>query len=629
MGGWFDDLVDAGKKLAEQAEKELREVAERAEKEAERIAVEIVAEANKVVTNDPNLKAAAEELQKFADQTADNLKAFADTVGEESQKLGEQIESGVNEAVEELQKATEQVTNDLQTFADTVEAESQKLGEQIETGFNEAIENDPNLKAAIEDIQKATEQATESLDVFLNEAVKEVQEAGKEAEKTFQDLGEQVEAVARQVEEQGQQVVEEIMANSALQATAQDVKVIIDNATKQVQEFADITQKTIENTAAETARIFEEVGNEVEKTYLEAKDKIVETAEEAGKVLGMIPNAAPVVGEILTLALTATPKLAMNLPKIYSIYQDIMTKEVNPNTIAKVNELLDDLDTTLKTNLPDLLKNKKFPELTEQIVNLKAIKEPLNSIGLSPEFVSRSIPKLLNATADLIGSVVDIAKHATSEKSRDQLVEIINTAKNLAAIDDNNKAQKKETITALADASLALLAGNQDIQNELITSIPDVLKKHSKELGEVLQDFVQQTKIGKSLNININGEKAVNLIADRMPQITKIATLYSQHKYGTVIKKAVSLIFDKDVLKLMTSAIFSKSSNESHEKKDNIKPEVKDTVTKVTTNEKSTQPETVYQQARAVMTKMDKRTVDGHVAVANNVPNVGKSGLTR
>jgi hypothetical protein len=115
-----------------------------------------------------------------------------------------------------------------------------------------------------------------------------------------------------------------------------------------------------------------------------------------------------------------------------------------------------------------------------------------------------------------------------------------------------DETQQKDKVLKLVGSILEFKNKNPEVKAVIEKDLPDILTKHSKELGGVIDQFLNQTPMGR--NLNLRGEKVLNIVAENLPQVTEVAEAFAKKQYGKMILKAIPLLFKKDVLSTLIGA---------------------------------------------------------------------------
>lgn len=143
--------------------------------------------------------------------------------------------------------------------------------------------------------------------------------------------------------------------------------------------------------------------------------------------------------------------------------------------------------------------------------------------------------------------ITDLARESLSHP--DELGIIIEQGKKVI---DSNKTNQTNEIKGLINMLSTFKKENANIKKIIDKDLPKLLNKHKIELGATLDVCLNQTQIGKKLNLK--GSDVLEIASKKTPQLVEIAELYAKNKYAAMIPKAAKIMADKQVLKLMVES---------------------------------------------------------------------------
>ncbi len=284
---------------------------------------------------------------------------------------------------------------------------------------------------------------------------------------------------------------------------------------------------------------------------------ILANQEVMGQAIDLTAKSMPIAANAVNAALVATPQLL-------SIYNNItkITSEKNlspndrdtsiSNILKDAKSLVSDkvMQDLLKHDLPEYLKTNQadISKLIDKAVEQPAISSLLEPWGITPE-IAKSASKI---GTDLLIDALPIAAELGKYSLEDQagLKNIINAATNAI---NPSKGKEMENLNKLLNTLIEFKDNNQKVDYIIGKKIPDLLLAHSESLGNLTQDYLNNTGIGESLSIQ--GKELLQATANHLPQVMEIAESYTKGDYSTLIKQAIKLIAtDKEVRTLAVKA---------------------------------------------------------------------------
>ena len=287
------------------------------------------------------------------------------------------------------------------------------------------------------------------------------------------------------------------------------------------------------------------------------------------------PTALNIIQSALPLVTDATSRLAANGGPVAAAYTNLgefqklssnlisgkLSTQQEKETIQKqqkvLSEMLEHATTIIDKvvapvigeDLPQFIKDNKgnIAKLVDGVIKQEAVAKTLEELGVSSSLVKETTDTAIDLVVPMLPLVSKLASSAMKDK--EGLQSIIMQAQNVMQAP---KEEQEKLTLKLVGSILEFKNKNPEIGQLIDKEIPKLLAEHSEKLGSVVDQFLNQTKIGK--NLRIKGEDVVKIVGSKMPQLTEAAELYTTKQYGKLIPKALGILFDKEVLKLVTTS---------------------------------------------------------------------------
>jgi hypothetical protein len=200
-------------------------------------------------------------------------------------------------------------------------------------------------------------------------------------------------------------------------------------------------------------------------------------------------------------------------------------------------------------DLPQFIKDNKgnIVKLVYEVIKQESVAQVLEELGVSSSLVKETTDTAIDLIVPMLPLVSKLASSAAKDK--EGLQSIIMQAQNVMRAP---KEEQEKLTLKLVGSILEFKNKNPEVGKLIDEEIPKLLTEHSEKLGSVVDQFLNQTKIGK--NLRIKGEDVVKIVGNKMPQLTEAAELYTTKQYAKLIPKALGILFDKEVLKLVTTS---------------------------------------------------------------------------
>ena len=217
----------------------------------------------------------------------------------------------------------------------------------------------------------------------------------------------------------------------------------------------------------------------------------------------------------------------------------------------------------LNEELPTYLRDNK-EQLAQVALSQAAIQDGLAKYGISNELVGEAV----KVGAEVVSSALPVITELLQSTLQDQhsLMQIIDDTKALVT---NN--YDRNSIDKLVGSIIDLKNNNPAINKALTEDLPTILSKHSEDIGKVVDGLLNNTKIGQQLKLDT--KKVVDVVAEKLPELIKVAEAYNNGKYGEMIASGAKILFDKKVLGLAVGAAGNYIKQKFSGKKDQTKAE--------------------------------------------------------
>lgn len=290
----------------------------------------------------------------------------------------------------------------------------------------------------------------------------------------------------------------------------------------------------------------------------------------------VIPTAFNIVQSALPLVADATSKVLANSESIAETYtsfmefqqlsNDLISGKLSPQQAEEavkkqqksISEMLKNAGTIVDKvvapiigeDLPKFIKDNKenITKLVDEVITQEPVAKALEELGIPPSLVKETA----STTIDLVGPMLPLVSKLASGaiKDKEGLQSII------TQVQDFMQASSKETQEKLTlkivNSIVEFKNKNPEVKAVIDDELPKLLEQHSEKLGNVVDQFLNQTKIGK--NLGLKGEDLIKLASKKLPQLTEAAELFATKRYGKLIPKALGILFDKEVLKLAATS---------------------------------------------------------------------------
>ncbi|WP_425362147.1 pentapeptide repeat-containing protein [Candidatus Tisiphia endosymbiont of Mystacides longicornis] len=279
--------------------------------------------------------------------------------------------------------------------------------------------------------------------------------------------------------------------------------------------------------------------------------------------------------DTISLAINASSTILDHTPKVVGIYESymkhqdlalelligggnlssdrkeeiILTQKFMVSSIVdNIDKVVQSLSYDLKNTLPQYFVKNKGNIL--EFLDKPEVQQNLRFYGLNPKFVYDATAATIPFIVDVLPILTELTENCL--KDRDGLRLIIEQTKDTMNAPESEQSEK---VSKLVDSLIKFNKDNPDVKKVLQKEIPDLLIKHAKDLGPVVEKFLNETKMGKKLKLK--GEAVVKVLGDHSKDLGAITTAYSKKEYGAMVRPLMGLLFDKKVLTLAVGAVAS------------------------------------------------------------------------
>jgi hypothetical protein len=358
-----------------------------------------------------------------------------------------------------------------------------------------------------------------------------------------------------------QEATKNLIGNEGIKKIANDLIPVIK---EDIPKFLEQNKQNLANVAGKVVEL------EPVKKILKPLGVTPELVEKiTPEALSIVNSALPFVGNIAAEIVNNSGELGI----IYDRFQDFQkaNKELKNNNDAaqqtalfekqqlELAKLLHDpaiqkvantlIPTVLEKNLHRFILENKQPinNLIDNITSSPTVARTLEANGIPPELIKNAANVGLDLVKDLTPIISTIATE--SVKKPEALYGLINGVQDVLGA---SKEEQKDKVLKLVGSIIDFKNNNPHIKDAIDKQLPQVLEKHSKEIGEVVDQFLSKTPIGR--NLHLKGEKLVGIVSKNLPQVMEVADAFTKKQYGKMIFKAIPLLFKKDVLSTVINA---------------------------------------------------------------------------
>jgi hypothetical protein len=179
---------------------------------------------------------------------------------------------------------------------------------------------------------------------------------------------------------------------------------------------------------------------------------------------------------------------------------------------------------------------------TNFIKNNQVLTESMKEWGVEDELITKSIETGSKLISECMPTIIEIAPIILKDKNFKNIIPDLQT------VIKNYKKVEVKDILKIVD-SVVSLKDNKKVKEALENKLPEILTKNSENIGHLIDDLLNKTKIGKSLQLNT--KKIIEVTAKKIPALSELSTLFNQKSYGKMIPKVAKFIFDKEFLSVV------------------------------------------------------------------------------
>ncbi len=276
--------------------------------------------------------------------------------------------------------------------------------------------------------------------------------------------------------------------------------------------------------------------------------------------------------DTMQLAINATSTILDHTPKVVVIYESYMKhqdlalelltdeklsskrrEEIVETQKAMVSSILGNIDQVVQSLSPALQQTlpQYFADNERNILGFldnPEVQKNIRTRGMNPKFVRDATAATIPFIVDVLPIVTELTKNCLADK--EGLGQIIEQTKDIMNVPKSEQAEK---VSKLVDSLIKFNKDNPKVKEVLQKEIPNLLIKHAKDLGPVVEKFLNETEMGKKLKLK--GEVVVKVLGDHTQELGAITASYSKGEYGAMVRPLIALLSDKKVLTLAVGAV--------------------------------------------------------------------------
>jgi len=224
--------------------------------------------------------------------------------------------------------------------------------------------------------------------------------------------------------------------------------------------------------------------------------------------------------------------------------QKLNVSEILSNT----KDIVTSIAPALNTTLPEYLENNKEGVL--KFLAHPEVKKNIKSSGTNYELVCEATEAAIPFLVDLLPILTKFSQSCL-EKPEELTNIILQTQEAIKAPADSKEATEK--FNEVVKSLVSFKNSNSEIKKVVEKELPNLLTKHAQALGPVVDKFLSQTAIGKKFRLK--GERILEALGERAPEIGKIGTLFQEGKYAAMIPPVMKVLANTAVLGLIATGI--------------------------------------------------------------------------
>jgi hypothetical protein len=231
--------------------------------------------------------------------------------------------------------------------------------------------------------------------------------------------------------------------------------------------------------------------------------------------LNIIQSAIPLVANVTSKLMDNSESIAaayINLGEFQKLGKDLISgklsteqeKETSQKQQEVLSKMLEQASTIIDKavapiigeDLPQFIKDNKgnIVKLVDEVIKQESVAQVLEELGVSSSLVKETTDTAIDLIVPMLPLVSKLASSAAKDK--EGLQSIIMQAQNVMRAP---KEEQEKLTLKLVGSILEFKNKNPEVGKLIDEEIPKLLTEHSEKLGSVVDQFLNQTKIGKNI----------------------------------------------------------------------------------------------------------------------------------
>ncbi|HJK86361.1 MAG TPA: hypothetical protein QKA08_01140 [Candidatus Megaira endosymbiont of Nemacystus decipiens] len=287
-----------------------------------------------------------------------------------------------------------------------------------------------------------------------------------------------------------------------------------------------------------------ELGQNILSAALKHNNEALEISQSALSLIQGYPNLSALL-----------KKNQEEIPELQGFNEKYKT-QIN-NTIDNLGSIISSEESkNLIENLPNYI-NKNKGTITAIVSNeTKKNGDAIEKLGLSEKFINQSTELAFSLLTDdkvidTLSKIVTIPQNLqkSEEGEVSPITKIIDNIHN--ALIDKEENNRKHLMNIVSNIGEAMIK-NKDYRTAydiLVKDIPEILKTHQNEIASLLEEFLDNTEIGKQVDISM--KDALKVAEKKMPNLIALSEKYHKKNYLGVVAEGVKLLSSPVVIKFI------------------------------------------------------------------------------
>jgi uncharacterized protein YjbI with pentapeptide repeats len=213
--------------------------------------------------------------------------------------------------------------------------------------------------------------------------------------------------------------------------------------------------------------------------------------------------------------------------------------------LDNTSKVVQDLAPALKSTLPQYFADNKKNIL--EFLDKTEVQQNIRYLGLNPKFVRDATAATIPFIVDVLPIIAELTENCLADK--EGLERIIEQTKDVMNVPESKQAEK---VGKLVNSLIKFNKDNPKVKEVFQEKIPELLIKHAKDLGPVVEKFLNETEMGKKLKLK--GEAIVKALGDHAKEVGTITASYKKGEYSAMVRPLINLLSDTKVLSLAVGA---------------------------------------------------------------------------